>query len=89
MYKAHIIRFGSTLLSQDEINFFNYVMNRHSYANSLEIRNKMLHQHVDESDSENEETYSYIILILIQIVIRINEEFRYVDEHKSVQYKWY
>lgn len=64
-----------TLLSKQEIDVFNFIMNNSEYTNSLDIRNKYLHGNQSNNLSQINEDYNLILILVLLIVIKINEEF--------------
>ena len=38
-----LIRFGSSFFSEPEMDYYNYLFNRHGFSNSLDIRNRYMH----------------------------------------------
>lgn len=66
---------SSTLLSKQEINLFNFIMNNSEYTNSLDIRNKYLHGNQTNNLPQISEDYNLILILVLLIVIKINEEF--------------
>lgn len=79
--EKEIIRYGSTLLSEPEIDFYYYICNGKKFSNGLELRNKYLHGSTNYSEEENENNFYIILLITIQIIIRMNEEFCWWDSY--------
>lgn len=67
---------GSTLLSQAEANYLNYMLNQSEFSNGPDLRNKYLHGSQANASGENEHFRTYIIVIklLIALVIKINDD---------------
>ena len=79
-----MIRYGSTLLSEPEQHYFNYIFNSAEYDNSLDLRNKYAHGS-KRPDAEIDQNNYYIILrMLILITIKINEEFCLYEENENI-----
>lgn len=83
MKEDHLIRYGNTLLSEPEIDFYYYICNSKKFTNGLDLRNKYIHGYSTLSEEENESNFYIILLILIQLIIRINEELCWYDEKKK------
>lgn len=75
----------STLLSEPEINYLNYLLNRSEYDNGLEIRNKYIHgtEHVNKNDDEHKKNYLTLLRIFVLLVIKINDDFCLREESQS------
>lgn len=67
----------STLLSDPEINYLNYLLNRAEYCNGLEIRNKYIHgiQQVNTNEEEHKQNYYLLLRIFVLLAIKINDDF--------------
>jgi hypothetical protein len=79
----------STLLSEPEINYFNYMLNRKEYRNSLEIRNKYLHgnQQTNENEQEHMQNYYILLRMFIILVIKINDDFCLNEKKNAEEYQ--
>lgn len=66
----------SSLLSDPEVNYFNYFLNNAEYVNGLELRNKYDHG-IQQTITEEEHKQNYYILLrlLTILVIKINDDF--------------
>ncbi len=72
----------STLFSQPEIDYLNYLLNRAEFCNGLEIRNKYVHgiQQVNLNEDEHRQNYYVLLRLFILLAIKINDEFC-LNEH--------
>lgn len=72
-----ILKQKSSLFSDNEVNYLNYLLNRAEYDNGLEIRNSYIHgnQHVIEDESKHEQNYYRILIIMVLLAIKINDDF--------------
>lgn len=77
-----IVETKSTLFSQLEIDYLNYLLNRASYNNGLEIRNKYMHgiQQTNKNEEEHRQNYFILLRVFILLVIKINDEFCLKDK---------
>ena len=77
-----IIEAKSTLFSQPEIDYLNYLLNRAEYSNGLEIRNRYIHGILQVSTDENEHRQNYYTLLrlFILLAIKVNDEFCLVED---------
>ena len=65
------------LLSKPEVDFFNYLLNRSEFFNSLDIRNKYIHgvQHVNLNEEDHIRNYYLLLIVFTILVIKINDDF--------------
>ncbi|MCT7790581.1 MAG: hypothetical protein N4R38_04635, partial [Lactobacillus crispatus] len=82
MKKDNLIRYGDTLLSEPELDFYYYTCNNKKFTNGLDLRNKYSHSNSTLSEKENESNFYIVLLVLIQLIIRINGELCWYDEQK-------
>ncbi len=74
----------ATLLSKPESSYFNYHLNKSSFDNSLELRNKYLHGgQTNINDSEHTLNYFIALKLIIFLIININDEFCLNNEIKG------
>jgi hypothetical protein len=74
MEQNNFIRFGNSLLSEQEIHFFNYNLNMKGYTNGLNIRNKYLHGSNSGSEKEQEFEYYILLKLVILALIKITDD---------------
>lgn len=76
LYDEGFIKYESTLLSRPEINYINYLLNRSTYNNGLDIRNRYLHGIEENEEDENIHyiNYMYGLIVFIICIIKINDE---------------
>ena len=83
MESKGLIEFGSSLLSKQECDYFNYYLNRSSFNNGLDLRNKYSHgtQPNREKDMEiHKSNYIIFLRLMVLIIIKINDEICTNDE---------
>ncbi|NWL29123.1 hypothetical protein DM794_19000 [Paenarthrobacter ureafaciens] len=77
----------SSLLTESEASYFNYLLNKTEFSNGPELRNKYLHGSQPPSASEAEHFHTYLtaLKLLMSLVIKINDEFClfYEEEGRS------
>lgn len=78
-----ILKFDSSLFSIQEKDYLNYIFNKRSFNNSLDLRNKYLHGINDYDENYNYKCYMKILKILILIIININEELCIRDKYNN------
>lgn len=66
----------SSLLSEPEAGYFNYVLNQVDYADGPNLRNRYLHaSHADQSDeTEHYRSYLVILKMVAALIIKINDD---------------
>ncbi len=74
--KKGIFETKSTLFSQPEANYLNYLLNQSEYSNALEIRNKYIHgnQHVITDEDEHRKNYYIFLRLFVLLAIKINDD---------------
>lgn len=72
--EKQLIRYGSTLLSEPEQDYFNYIFNRKSFDNSKDLRNQYAHdtQSLNENDRKND--YITLLRLMVLIIIKIYDD---------------
>jgi hypothetical protein len=69
------LRLTNTLFSEPEQNYLNYKLNKASYSNGLDLRNKYAHSTYPEDENTQFVDYISLLKIMILIITKINEEF--------------
>lgn len=75
MHQNGDIEYGNTLFSIPEQNYLNFMLNKSSFLNGPDLRNKYLHGTNSNDPRQNEFDYYEFLKIMSLIVIKINEEF--------------
>lgn len=72
-----MVKATSTLFSQPEIDYLNYMLNRSEYSNGLEIRNRYVHgiQQVSNDEEEHMHNYFTLLKLFVLLAIKVNDEF--------------
>lgn len=67
----------STLFSQPEIDYLNYLLNRAEYDNGLEIRNRYIHgiQQINLDEDEHRQNYFVLLRLFVLLAIKVNDDF--------------
>lgn len=78
-----MIRYGSSLLSEPEQDYFNYIFNNASYDNSKDLRNKYAHGNQSLKQEEMLRDYYIMLRMMILIILKINEELCLVSPRKE------
>ncbi len=66
---------GNTLFSIPEQEYLDYILNKATFSNGLNLRNKYVHGSNSKNDNENFKDYMEFMLIMAMIIIKINDEF--------------
>ena len=80
-----IITTKSTLFSQPEIDYLNYLLNRAEYSNGLEIRNRYIHgiQQVSTNEDEHKQNYFVLLGLFVLLAIKVNDDFCLREQNKD------
>jgi hypothetical protein len=68
MVDIGLLEFGSSLLSKDEVSYFNYFLNQKEFTDGFNIRNKYMHG-TNEHDAKQQQTDYYLLLIVIVLTL--------------------
>lgn len=83
--KKGILKFGDTLLSNAESDYFNYYLNKAKFVNGLDLRNKYIHgcqPNGKDSEKIHENNYYLFLKLLILLIIKINDDIIIKDSDK-------
>lgn len=64
----------NTLFSIPEQEYLDYILNKATFSNGLDLRNKYVHGSKSRNDNENLQDYLEFLLIVVLIIIKINDE---------------
>lgn len=65
----------NTLFSIPEQDYLDYILNKATFSNGLDLRNKYVHGSKSKNDNENFKDYLEFLLIMEMIIIKLNDEF--------------
>lgn len=60
--------------SKQEINYFNYYLNKKEYANGLDLRNKYIHGTNSSSEIEQKNDYNRLLKLIILTLLKIEDD---------------
>ena len=75
LVKNEEVEVESAVFSRQERDYYNYVLNKKEFSNSLDLRNAFLHGSFYGTDEELQQAYIETLKIFIMIVVKANEEF--------------
>ncbi|WP_295362607.1 hypothetical protein [uncultured Pseudoramibacter sp.] len=75
LVKSGDLRYGSTLLSEPEQDYMDFMLNKSKFSNGYDLRNKYIHSTYPVDEKQQENDYYHILKIVIIFIIKINEEF--------------
>ena len=81
------IKLESSFLSKNEVDYFNYYLNKRDFSNGLDLRNRYLHgtQPKRGVDSDlHRINYYTLMMLMVVLVIKINDEFCATKEFSSI-----
>ena len=82
------IRVESSLLSESEWEYFDYVLNKSEFSNGLDLRNRYIHDTNSLDKRRQQNDYIVLLKMFVILVIKINEEFclQYKISKKGVDF---
>jgi hypothetical protein len=75
LINANEVRSMSSLFSEPEQSYLNYILNQAEFSDGYDLRNKYLHGTHSLSVEEHRNDYFELLKIILLIIIKINEEF--------------
>ena len=71
----------STLFSEQESNFYNFILNHSEYSNSWDLRNSYIHgvQQMNMNEEEHRQNYFVFLILFVVLAIKINDDFCLLD----------
>lgn len=84
-----ILKFESSLLSTFESDYFNYYLNKASFVNGFDLRNKYIHgcqPNGKNAEKIHENNYYIFLKLLILLIIKINDDLSIFDSEKYKKY---
>lgn len=85
MKKSGDISFESTLFSEPEAAYLNYILNKSQFTDGLDLRNKYAHSNYSQDEDIQKADFTILLKIMVFIIIKINEEFCLRERQKGVQ----
>lgn len=73
--KKGILRFGNTLFSESEQDYFDYLLNKHKFSNGKDLCNKYLHGTQTIDKKIHQVDYYTFIRLFSLCILKINDEF--------------
>lgn len=81
LFKEGYIDFEESLLSRDEVKYFNYILNTKSFTNSLELRNKYIHGDYARDENRIEADYYQVLILLIVTLFKIHDDLASIEDN--------
>lgn len=74
---------GKTLFSIPEQQYLDFILNKATYSDGLDLRNKYSHGTTSTNEAKHFENYLEFLKIMVLIIIKINEEFclKFTEEY--------
>ena len=85
--KSGDLRLDNTLFSKPEQDYLNYKLNKASYSNGLDLRNKYTHSTYQKDENTQLIDYIHLLKIMILIITKINKEFRLRERLAELRYE--
>lgn len=86
LQKGYLIE-KSSLLTEQEADYFNYILNNAEFVNGLRLRNKYSHgnEQAITDDEKHKNNYYYFLRILTILAIKINDDFILKELHDKAK----
>lgn len=81
------LKLENTLFSKPEQDYLNYKLNKASYSNGLDLRNKYAHSTYTKNENTQYVDYINLLKIMILIITKINEEFCLRERLHELRFK--
>ena len=81
LQRQGFIRCGSSLFSVLEEQYLNFMLNQAEYSNGHQLRNKYVHGSYPLDETKQQQDYIELLKIMVLIIIKINEEFCFREDH--------
>ena len=65
---------GNTLLSKQELDYFNYYLNKKTFTNGFDIRNKYLHGTNNQSEATHRADYFSLLKLTVIVLLKIEDD---------------
>ena len=78
------LRYASTLFSEPEQNYLNFMLNKSEFTNGYDLRNKYIHGTYPLDETRQEWDYIELLKVMTLIIIKIFEEFFLRESSDSV-----
>ena len=75
MISAGDLRVGSTLFTEPERDYLNYMLNKSEFSDGLDLRNKYIHSTYPQDEEEQKKDYITLLKLMILVITKINDEF--------------
>ena len=69
------IEIESRLFTRPESDYLNYMLNKSTFSNGLDLRNRYAHGTYSKDENEQAQDYISLLKIMIMILLKIKEEF--------------
>ena len=69
-----IVTTDNSLFTKGEQDYFNYVMNKSKFSNSLDLRNKYIHGTHTNDTQEHKSNYLLFLKIIVILILKINSD---------------
>nr|WP_325299404.1 hypothetical protein [uncultured Dysosmobacter sp.] len=74
-YRRGDLRLTGSLFSEPEQDYLNYELNKSTFSNGLDLRNKYSHSTYPENEKIQFVDYIILLKIMVLVITKINEEF--------------
>ena len=83
LQRQGFIRCESSLFSVPEQQYLNFMLNQAEYSNGHQLQNKYAHGSYILDEIRQQQDYTELLKIMVLIIIKINEEFCFREDHRE------
>ena len=73
----------STLFSQPEADYLDYMLNKSKFSNGLDLRNKYIHSTYPINKTEQQNDYLQLLKLMVLLISKMNDEFCIWKDNKG------
>lgn len=70
----HLVYCENTLFTKQEINYFNYYLNKKEFTNGFDLRNKYLHGSNSKLEEVHERDYYFLLQMIVLVILKISDD---------------
>jgi hypothetical protein len=86
LVSENLIKYENTLFSKQEVNYFNFYLNKKEFTNGRNIRNKYLHGTNKGLEKTHEYEYYILLRLIILTLLKITDDLTLRDLKSKVNH---
>ena len=83
MVNSGDLKVKSTLFSQPEADYLDYILNKSKFSNGLDLRNKYIHSTYPKNETEQQSDYLQLLKLMVLVISKMNDEFCLWKDNKE------